>query len=1082
MTLGGGKLERMWVPRVGGFVWTSDEFGIGKLVELRDSVALVEVRRSVVSSEQHNYDATSIRRAYLPLQSRVYHERNGNWFLGRVLDRYVDDSGSSYLVKFPGFQPIELADDALAVRCLTPLEEPAVVLASWALEAQFLADHRDSALTALADARRLSRSLGGLLSASVELLPHQVEVVRRVTEDPIQRYLLADEVGMGKTIEACAIVCQTLLDKPDGRVIVAVPASLLTQWGEELRTRFGISSDDQRVRLLGFDSLATVDNGECDLLVVDEAHHLVGRAAQLDSPEFARLARIASAAPRLLLLSATPVLADDDATLALLHLLDPYAFPLSDLDSLRNRLHLRQEYGRVLLGLDPDAPAFLLQEVFADFRALAPDDPVGVALLFSAEEAVSSGELEAIRRSVGALRDHITETYRLNQRLLRTRRGDVEGWEIPRRSAEISSHAAADSRATDAWELLEDWRSQAQSILADSVDDPASADVERESADLFASLVEALSAGVDPFLAALREAGQAHSDLNRRIDIDGSLGRRAVQVGQNGNGSERAVGSARLIHDALKEFEGRHGKATRLVAFASDRSHVEEIPAELSRLRGYGVAHPVTGRMSPDDVRASINQFWSAAAPAVLICDRAGEEGLNLQGCQGIVHLDLPLDPLRVEQRIGRLDRIGRATGSIRHWIQAPSVSPASPWQQWLEMLSVGFGLFDRTIADIQFVLDDLLVSVRRDLLHGNLGDLDAMGRVAAMLSEERRRLDEQFALDRLEMGESNAHELFSRLADAEKADRKFAKAMSGWWERVLHLDRYVPDDSAGDPFVLRWRNSTLAPREPWEQEIESILDAPLTYERDIALSRPGTRLVRSGNPLVEVLPRFLRYDDRGTAFATWRTDPRIPESIVGEWVGFRLTYAIELDADRIASALKDVSGVSLGAVRRKADLLFAPWVETLFVDSSLEPVVDPELVKLLKRSYQKDGPYAGAGDTNLADARSALANVLDPRRFAELCMAIKGRRFELIEARADYQERLEDSRESARNELSVKAVRLERRTAAQRREFGKEDMTWRAETAVIRAVTEGLEGQFARLDSVGLIVLSRDRPPARSK
>ena len=107
MTLRVGRLDRMWLPRVGGFVWTPDEFGIGKFLELRDGRAMVEIRRSVVVSESHEYAPTDLRHAYLPLQSRVYHQRHGSWYLGRVLDRYVDSSNTSYLVKFPGFQPIE---------------------------------------------------------------------------------------------------------------------------------------------------------------------------------------------------------------------------------------------------------------------------------------------------------------------------------------------------------------------------------------------------------------------------------------------------------------------------------------------------------------------------------------------------------------------------------------------------------------------------------------------------------------------------------------------------------------------------------------------------------------------------------------------------------------------------------------------------------------------------------------------------------------------------------------------------------------------------------------------------------------
>ena len=715
--------------------------------------------------------------------------------------------------------------------------------------------------------------------------------------------------------------------------------------------------------------------------------------------------------------------------------------------------------------------------MLADFAALSTDDTVAAALRASADEAISSGDTEAIRRAVHALRDHITETYRLNQRLLRTRRRDVEGWEIPQRSAVLSCDVDADGRVVDAWELLEDWRAQAISRLASMQQHDRDADFERRCSVMFASLVEALGAGVDPFLKALLDAPRADPELDRRVDSDGGLKDRARRVAEGGDPVARARGSARMIDQALRELETEHGSGARVVAFSSDPSLVDAIPTELSRLRGFGVVHPATRRMSPDEIQTSINRFWSATAPAVLLCDRAGEEGLNLQGCHGIVHLDLPLDPLRIEQRIGRLDRIGRASGAIRQWIQLPSIEPASPWQQWLELLKVGFSLFDRTIADVQFVLDGILDEALRDLLRMRLGEADAGHRLATALSEERRRLDEQFALDRLEMGESDAHHLFERLTEAEAADRKFAKAMSGWWEKVLRLDRYVPDDSAGDRFVLRWRDSTLAPREPWEDEIERALDVPLTYDRRVALDHAGTRLVRSGNPLVEVLPRFLRYDDRGTAFATWRTDPRLPDSVQGEWVGFRLTYAVELDADALVSALSDVPGVSLGGVRRRADLLFAPWVETVFVDSSLELVTDPDLVKVLKRPYQTAGPYPGAGDTNLADARSALSGVLEPRHFAELCAAIKGRRFELVEGRPEYQERLAEARLRARTELSVRAERLERRAAAQRREFGAGDMTSGAETAVIQAITEALAGQLARLDSVGLMILSRMRP-----
>src|SRR5947209_2275548 len=90
--------------------------------------------------------------------------------------------------------------------------------------------HRVTAPVALLRQRAASRGMSGLLSSRIELHSHQVEVIRRVLEDPVQRYLLADEVGLGKTIEAGAILRQYLIDDPSGQALVIVPPLLAQQW------------------------------------------------------------------------------------------------------------------------------------------------------------------------------------------------------------------------------------------------------------------------------------------------------------------------------------------------------------------------------------------------------------------------------------------------------------------------------------------------------------------------------------------------------------------------------------------------------------------------------------------------------------------------------------------------------------------------------------------------------------------------------------------------------------------------------------------------------------------------------------
>ena len=137
-----------------------------------------------------------------------------------------------------------------------------------------------------------------------------MNVVRRVLNDPIQRYLLADEVGLGKTIEACAIVRQALCDNPGERVVVVVPSTLIGQWKRELAWRFFLEPSGDRLRVVPYEEINAIDPSEVDTFVVDEAQNLISDNHK-DSTAYESLKEIAGHAPRLLLLSATPVLGNE---------------------------------------------------------------------------------------------------------------------------------------------------------------------------------------------------------------------------------------------------------------------------------------------------------------------------------------------------------------------------------------------------------------------------------------------------------------------------------------------------------------------------------------------------------------------------------------------------------------------------------------------------------------------------------------------------------------------------------------------------------------------------------------------------
>ena len=135
---------------------------------------------------------------------------------------------------------------------------------------------------------------------------HQLDVLSRVTGDPVMRFLLADEVGLGKTIEAGLVMRQLLLDDPHASIVVLVPRVLVSQWINELVDRLALDRYMARVLVAPYEAIAEVMTRQPDLLVIDEAHRMAELARRNEDLE-RRLTQAAHNTPGLLLLTATPM-------------------------------------------------------------------------------------------------------------------------------------------------------------------------------------------------------------------------------------------------------------------------------------------------------------------------------------------------------------------------------------------------------------------------------------------------------------------------------------------------------------------------------------------------------------------------------------------------------------------------------------------------------------------------------------------------------------------------------------------------------------------------------------------------------
>lgn len=178
---------------------SENKLGIGKEVNRDGDQVVVEYFRSITESPiRSQQQFQSLKQKTLASQTRAYWRDPSSfvWKVGRVLRYQKDDE--CYLVRFPNDESRLIHSDELQVRCALPINEPTDHLAYQLNETAFWHSARSDFVRHLLEQHKVSRGLSALLSSSVDIVAHQASAIQRVLLDPFQRYLLADEVGLGK--------------------------------------------------------------------------------------------------------------------------------------------------------------------------------------------------------------------------------------------------------------------------------------------------------------------------------------------------------------------------------------------------------------------------------------------------------------------------------------------------------------------------------------------------------------------------------------------------------------------------------------------------------------------------------------------------------------------------------------------------------------------------------------------------------------------------------------------------------------------------------------------------------------------
>ena len=838
----------------------------------------------------------------------------------------------------------------------------------------------------------------------VDVKPHQVGVVHRVITSYPHRFLLCDEVGLGKTIEAGMILKELRTRGIVKRCLVIVPPNLRRQWQFELKTKFNevfsvLDADTVRhlqktegytdnpfVRyesVIVSDAWVTGDKRadevrqvDWDMIIVDEAHHVrsTRQGNRVSTTRLYRLVRdladpAKSGRRSMLFLTATPMQLQPHELYSLVELLDPVLFASEDhFEDHRqrarglSRLVEQLSEGYPISGAEPSTTL----------------EQVGGWL--GLPEQVVQERLESSTQKREALCRELADRHLLSEILIRNRKKVVGGF-MPRRAYRWAVTLTDDERAALA--LVEDYV-QHGFALAESKRENAFAFVMVLFQKMMASSIRALSHSLarrrDRLLAKAAPARQSATFLKHAFEEREA----AAAISEANLHEEEAAELDALVHalEALpgdskgEEFvrrmqvlfeEDPEAKVLVFTEFRETQNYLRELLERAGRPDrpiGVNLFHGQLKSMAKDD---AVESFRVGSGPQVLVSTEAGGEGRNFQFCHYLVNYDLPWNPMRVEQRIGRVDRIGQ-----QHVVQVFNLySEGTVEERVLDVLERRINAFEETVGGLDPILgsteDDLRKILRRAPSERDAA-LEELGRRIEVQVKNARKADVQlrdFVMD----VKSYSREIAERIAGREhglspEAQQAFITALLADVRTHIKKRGEEHELTFNDPF----RGDNLH---------EFFAVSPkrwAVFHPDALRDVEHVEFFAFGHPIIEAIVEQVLEDSYEGVTGSWRLTAGDDLTVGAGWLFVHQinTPGIRPRSDLVPVFVSDDGAVSagVGAALVQRGTLFDRWGES-----------DVPLDEIPVHAIEKAAEAASTHVGRLADKRQqAVASEADER------------------------------------------------------------------------------------------------------
>lgn len=693
-----------------------------------------------------------------------------------------------------------------------------------------------------------------LSGCKIQLMPHQIKTVMRCLQERNCRYMLADEVGLGKTIEAISVLKIFLSDNENKKVLIVVPDTLIEQWKTELSFKFGIftgeNSNGNNVNLVSTSMINIISCKQSyDFVIIDEAHRLLKNDSLLKNAMF-----LSQNAENILMLSATPIQARNEEYFNLLKLIQPMKYTSMSYEEFNRILSLQKKISRLIHSVFDLITDYSIaieesenthneetEDIFGDIIdeieniAKLTDDALIKKSLNSIDYEAEDFGVEDIQTVVS----YICYTYQLERCIIRNRNDNIKSTKRELIALPYDLEDYCNNTENRIYRLLSDW-------IENSLPD------EKAFTKDYLNIVEAFFSSAKAFQNAI---SNSNYNFSEEFLV---LSKKWV------NEDEETL---RTLCDTLCENPDEHrSRIVNIVDYIDQEAFDEKVLLFTGYLGTFDVYRRALNNyfgeehccffckgMSRDELELNAYRFQNNPECRIMLSDESGGEGRNFQVADKVIHIDVPWSANVIEQRIGRLDRIVRQDNNAVTSIVVYAENSLE--EQLYKFWNEGVQLFSKSQPGLEIIMSELdseiIKAVCSNFKYGLMNKIDE---IISVMNSLKKQIKEERHFDVAASKYQRIYKQIERSVEKYKNSETdlFGKSMMGWCSlagfRGESLNENVVQFSSASFSPKSAQNTLLVPPENLTELINDKMNQMQNHIRQL-----------NGEKSIEKNPYFIR-------------------------------------------------------------------------------------------------------------------------------------------------------------------------------------------------------------------------------